>query len=68
VKDSGIVIYEEDKKKIFERFFRGHNVTHIEGTGLGLNIVAKYVEMMNGTISFESKENIGTTFIITIPQ
>ncbi len=68
VQDSGIGISKEDQKHLFERFFRGHNATHIQGTGLGLNIVTKYIELMNGEISFESQENKGTTFIITIPQ
>lgn len=68
IKDSGIGISEEDQQHLFERFFRGQNVTHIQGTGLGLNIVGRYVELMNGHIDFESKENQGTTFTITIPQ
>ena len=68
VKDNGIGISKEDQKHLFERFFRGHNATHIQGTGLGLNIVAKYAELMNGSIDFESKENKGTTFTIIIPQ
>jgi signal transduction histidine kinase len=61
-------IPKEDQKHLFERFFRGHNATHVQGTGLGLNIVAKYVELMNGSITFESKENKGTTFMIKLPQ
>lgn len=68
VKDSGIGIPKEDQQHLFGRFFRGNNATHIQGTGLGLNIVARYVDLMNGTINYESKENIGTTFIIIIPQ
>jgi len=68
VKDNGIGIPVEDQKHLFERFFRGHNVTHIQGTGLGLNIVAKYVELMNGSITFESKEKKGTTFTVRFPQ
>lgn len=68
VKDEGIGIPKEDQKHLFERFFRGHNATHIQGTGLGLNIVTRYAELMNGSISFESKENKGTTFTIIIPQ
>ena len=67
VKDSGIGISQEDQKHLFERFFRGYNATHIQGTGLGLNIVSRYAEAMNGTVSFVSKENKGTTFTITIP-
>jgi PAS domain S-box-containing protein len=68
VKDNGIGISKEDQKQLFERFFRGQNATHIQGTGLGLNIVAKYVEQMKGSITFESEENKGTTFTIIIPQ
>lgn len=65
VKDSGIGITAEDQKHLFERFFRGHNATHIQGTGLGLNIVANYIDLMGGTIHFNSIENKGTTFTIT---
>jgi PAS domain S-box-containing protein len=68
VKDNGIGILKEDQERLFERFFRGYNATHIQGTGLGLNIVSKYVELMEGTIHFNSEENIGTTFTIIIPQ
>lgn len=62
VKDSGIGISKEDQKHLYERFFRGNNATHIQGTGLGLNIVAKYVELMNGSLDLSSEENVGTTF------
>ncbi len=68
VKDSGIGIPEEDQEHLFQRFFRGHNAANIQGTGLGLNIVARYVELMNGTITFESKSEKGTTFIIKLPN
>lgn len=68
VKDNGIGIPKEDQKHLFERFFRGHNATNIQGTGLGLNIVSKYLELMNASISCSSEENKGTLFIITIPQ
>lgn len=64
VKDSGVGISEEDQQHLFERFFRGANVTNIQGTGLGLHIVAKYVEIMNGTITFNSTLGQGTEFII----
>lgn len=64
VKDSGIGIPLEDQKHLFERFFRGNNVSAIQGTGLGLNIVAKYVEIMNGKIDFTSEPGVGTTFNI----
>jgi signal transduction histidine kinase len=67
VHDKGIGISKKDQRHLFERFFRGHNATHIQGTGLGLHIVAKYVELMNGTISVSSEENKGTTFTINFP-
>jgi signal transduction histidine kinase len=65
IRDYGIGISEEDKKHLFERFFRGKNVTNIQGTGLGLHIVSKYVELMNGHIIAESELEKGTKFIIT---
>jgi len=68
IKDKGIGISNQDQKHLFERFFRGRNATHIQGTGLGLHIVAKYAEILNATLSFESIESRGSTFIITIPQ
>lgn len=68
VADQGIGIPEDDVEHMFQRFFRAHNVTNIQGTGLGLSIVAKYVELMNGSISFESKQNVGTTFTLLILQ
>lgn len=55
VSDEGIGIPDEDQKHLFDRFFRASNVTNIEGTGLGLNIVKKYLEMLDGEISFVSK-------------
>jgi PAS domain S-box-containing protein len=64
VRDHGIGISEEDKKHLFERFFRGTNVTNIQGTGLGLHIVSKYVELMNGRIEAHSELEKGTTFLI----
>lgn len=68
VKDKGIGISEKDQEHLFERFFRGHNASHIQGTGLGLNIVSRYVGLMNGTVNIASKENNGTSFMITLPQ
>jgi len=64
IQDNGLGIAEDDKKHLFERFFRGKNVVNIQGTGLGLHIVSKYIEIMNGTIEVESKLETGTTFII----
>ena len=68
VKDRGMGISSQDQKHLFERFFRAKNAINIQGTGLGLNIVKKYLELMNGTINFKSKLNEGTTFIINFPQ
>lgn len=67
VKDQGMGIPEEDQKHMFERFFRAKNAINIQGTGLGLNIVKKYVDMLGGTIDFVSKLNKGTTFIVNLP-
>jgi signal transduction histidine kinase len=64
VSDNGLGIPEDDKKHLFERFFRANNVTNIQGTGLGLHIVSKYVELMHGTIEVDSELEKGTTFTI----
>ena len=64
IKDSGIGISEEDQEHLFERFFRGANVTNIQGTGLGLHIVGKYIELMDGQIDFKSELEVGTEFLI----
>jgi PAS domain S-box-containing protein len=64
VQDNGMGIPESEQSFLFERFFRAKNVTHIQGTGLGLNIVQKYLDLMNGKIDFKSREGKGTTFII----
>jgi len=68
VRDQGMGIPKEDQKHLFERFFRAKNAMNIQGTGLGLNIVKKYIEMLNGDISFTSEANKGTTFNISIPK
>lgn len=64
VKDAGVGISKADQEHLFERFFRGSNVTNVQGTGLGLHIVAKYAELMNGEIICKSDVNMGTEFII----
>ena len=68
VKDQGIGISEADMKNLFGRFFRGANAVAIPGTGLGLNIVTKYLELMNGTITCTSELNEGSTFYINLPK
>jgi PAS domain S-box-containing protein len=66
IKDNGLGISKDDQEHLFERFFRGTNVTNIQGTGLGLHIVGKYIEILGGEIEFESELEKGTKFIITL--
>ncbi|HRP54785.1 PAS domain-containing sensor histidine kinase [Agriterribacter sp.] len=68
IKDEGIGISEEDQKHLMERFFRATNATNVQGTGLGLHIISKYAELMNGTIQCTSVLQKGTTFIITFSK
>jgi PAS domain S-box-containing protein len=67
VRDEGIGIPEEDFKHVFDRFFRASNAGNTQGTGLGLNIVKRYTDLLEGTASFESKYGQGSTFSITLP-
>lgn len=69
VKDNGYGIPEGQQHLAFTKFFRGENIvgTVTEGTGLGLYVVQKVVELLGGKIWFTSKENKGTTFFFTIP-
>ena len=68
VKDNGIGIPEKDHAFIFKPFFRAHNTGKIPGTGLGLNIVERYVNLMNGKILFTSSPGLGTQFIVSFPK
>lgn len=67
IMDEGIGIPAEDLQHLFTRFFRARNAENIKGTGLGLHIVQRYVEMMMGKIVVESKPDVGTTFTLTFP-
>ncbi len=67
VRDEGIGIPESDQKHLFSRFFRADNAVNIQGTGLGLNIVHRYLELLGGSIDFESAEGKGTTFFFELP-
>lgn len=67
VADRGVGISAEDQTHLFERFFRARNVTTIPGTGLGLYIIARYLELMGGTIALQSTLHEGTTVTITVP-
>lgn len=67
VEDNGIGMSAEDQEHLFERFFRGRNADNIQGTGLGLHIVQRYVHLMNGTIQFQSELNKGTSISLHFP-
>jgi PAS domain S-box-containing protein len=68
ITDKGIGIPINDQVHLFERFFRATNVTNIQGTGLGLHIVGRYVELLNGTIHCHSEFENGSSFIINLPS
>ena len=65
VKDQGIGIPEQDQQHLFDLFYRASNVTNIQGTGLGLHIVKRYTELLNGKIYCKSKIGAGTEFKAT---
>lgn len=67
VRDNGIGIPADDQKHLFTAFFRAHNTGSIPGTGLGLNIVARYVTLLKGKIEFSSAVENGTLFTLTFP-
>ena len=69
VKDEGVGIKKEDSEKLFKKFSRieNHLTSKTQGNGLGLYITKQLVESMNGSITFESEENKGTTFIVSFP-
>lgn len=67
ITDHGIGIPLEDQPHIFERFFRATNTGNTQGTGLGMNIVKRYVELLNGDISFKSVPDEGTRFSLRFP-
>ena len=68
VRDEGIGISDEDQQHLFSSFFRAKNVVNIEGTGLGLHIVKRYVELLNGSIRLKSQLNQGTSIDIELPS
>jgi PAS domain S-box-containing protein len=68
ISDQGIGIPKSDQVHLFERFFRATNVTNIQGTGLGLHIVGRYVDLLNGTIQYSSELEKGSSFTITYPS
>ena len=66
--DQGIGIPKSDQVHLFERFFRATNVTNIQGTGLGLHIVGRYVDLLKGSIKYNSELEKGSTFTIQFPS
>jgi PAS domain S-box-containing protein len=68
VRDQGIGISPEDQQHLFSSFFRGGNAVNIEGTGLGLHIVSRYLELLGGSIHLESVLDKGSTFTISLPS
>ncbi|MEA5583685.1 ATP-binding protein [Nodularia harveyana UHCC-0300] len=67
IKDQGIGIPEADQKRLFESFYRASNVQSIQGTGLGLVIVKRCVDALQGEINFTSQVGVGTTFTLIFP-
>lgn len=67
VADSGIGVPEKDQQRLFERYFRGSNTSGISGTGVGLYLVSRIVELHRGTVSVSSREGIGSTFTVHLP-
>jgi signal transduction histidine kinase len=67
VQDRGIGISEDDRKQLFEPFHRGKNVRTIPGTGLGLIVMKKCVDLHQGTIHISSEVGLGTTCTVMLP-
>ncbi|MBO7614511.1 MAG: response regulator [Bacilli bacterium] len=69
ISDNGIGMSEEFQKHIFEQFTREANTTlsGVEGTGLGMTVVKSFVDLLGGKISFTSKKDVGTTFVVELP-
>ncbi len=68
IEDNGIGIADEDKDRIFEKFYKGDKSRNNDGNGLGLSIVKKIIELHNGTVYFQSELGKGTTFFIELKE
>jgi PAS domain S-box-containing protein len=68
VRDTGVGIPQDDMANLFQRFQRASNVKNMKGTGLGLSIAYDYVQLHGGTITAESVENEGSTFVMRLPR
>ena len=67
VEDNGVGIPERDRERLFERYFRGSNVSGIVGTGIGLYLVKIVVDLHGGSITLATREAQGSTFLVTLP-
>ena len=68
VTDKGIGISKKDQEHLFTMFYRASNVTNIQGTGLGLHIVKRYLDLIDGTVNLQSTLGKGTSITITFPN
>jgi signal transduction histidine kinase len=68
VHNSGSVIPEAERSRVFERFYRGAHARQIPGTGMGLAIVQRIAEAHGGTLSVSSSPDAGTTFTLSLPR
>lgn len=68
VGDSGIGIPKEEQRFLFDPYFRASNISNIGGSGLGLSIVKRCVDLHNGKIDIKSTEGSGTRVTVTIPM
>ena len=68
IADKGLGISKKDQEHLFTMFYRASNVTNIQGTGLGLHIVKRYLDLINGTVNLQSILGKGTSITITFPN
>ena len=67
IEDEGIGIPKDAQKYVFDKFYRGKNALTVQGTGIGLNTVRRYLEKLNGSIKIKSEENKGTKVFLQLP-
>ena len=67
IEDQGIGISKDAQKYIFDKFYRGKNALTVQGTGIGLNTVRRYLDKLNGSIEIQSEENKGTKVFLKLP-